>query len=127
MKKIVLCTVALTFLALSVPPLSVVSQTPEETRVTGTLHRGSPPQSGPQPNETGYWLKLDKPIIFAEGTRSERVVKDITLTVPADLQDKARELESRHVIVTGPMECTMHYTPWTATCNITVKQIDTAK
>ena len=126
MKNIMLRAALFILLALSVSTLPAVSQTPAETRVTGTLHLGPINQSGPRPSGTGYWLRLDKPIVFDQGTRSERRVKDVTLTVPAVLQDKARELEGQHVIVTGPMECTMHFTPWTATCNITVKQIDKA-
>ena len=126
MKKIVLCAALFIFLALSVSNLHAGSQAPAETRVTGTLHLGSINQAGPQARGTGYWLRLDKPIIFDQGTRSERIVKDVTLTVPADLQDKARELEGQDVVVAGSMACTMHFTPWTATCNITVKQIDKA-
>jgi hypothetical protein len=127
MKNIVLCAALFILLALSVSTLPAVSQTPAETRVTGTLHLGSINQAGPRPSGTGYWLRLDKPIVFAQGTRSERVVKDVTLTVPAGLQDKARELESQHVVVAGPMDCTMHFTPWTATCDLRVKQIDRAE
>jgi hypothetical protein len=127
MKNIVPCAALFILLMLSVSNSPAVSQTPEETRVSGTLHLGSMYQSGHPSNGTGYWLRLDKPMVFDQGTKSERIVKDVTLTVPTDLQDKARELEGQDVVVVGPMACTMHFTPWTATCNIAVKQIEAAE
>lgn len=137
MKKIRLFAVLFTFLALSLLNLPAVSKTPDETRVTGTLHLGAIPflppqppgsidQSGPQPNETGYWLRLDKPIYVLEGTKSEASTNIVVLRVPADLREKAMKLDDRHVVAVGLMNCTGNWSVG-AHCNMLVKQIDMAE
>jgi len=122
MKKIILIAMVFAVLALTVPCSPAVSQAQEETRITGVLHLDSMSKSGQV-----YWVTLDKPIIFAPGSKSERVVRDVKLVMPADLQEKAKKLDGKHVVAVGPMECTMSYTPWTASCEMLVKQIDLAK
>jgi hypothetical protein len=74
--------------------------------------------------EQDFRLSLDNPLVFAQGSKSERVVKDIGLIVSAGLREKALKLEGRPVVVEGPLDCTMHYSPWTASCDMTVRQID---
>lgn len=132
MKKIGLFAVLFMFLALSLSNLPAVSKTTDETRVTGILNRIEPRYTGNSEDsfilgEKGYWLTLDKPIVFNEGSKSERVVKGVKLTVPADLQEKVQELDGQHVAVVGILECVMHYSPWGASCNMLVKQIDLAE
>lgn len=136
MKKIVLFAALFSFLALSLPNLLAVSKTPDEARVTGTLHLGSIPftlqapgsihQSGPQPNETGYWLRLDEPIYVLKGTKSEASTDVVVLRVPVNLQEKTMKLEGEHVVAVGTMECTGNWYEG-AYCNMLVKQIDRAE
>ncbi len=109
-----------------------IAKASDESSLTGTLSSIKPGYTGSQEDsfilgEKGYWLTLDSPIIFNEGSKSERVVKGVRLTVPADLEEKASELEDQHVVVTGQMNCTMHYSPWTASCEMLVTQIDLAE
>lgn len=87
----------------------------KETRLTGTL------------GEKGSLLALDSPLYFARGSKSERVVAEVRLIVPEDVRDKVMKLEHKHVEVAGPMNCTMEYSPWTATCELTVRQIEPAE
>lgn len=94
-------------------PLSAAGA--KETRLTGTL------------GEKGSLLVPDRPIYFAKGSRSERVVTNVRLNVPEDVRDKVMKLEGTHVAVAGPMECTMEYSPWTAACELTVRQIEPAR
>ena len=104
----------------------------EEQRLSGNLYLEVVSPTGAAGNssisrEQNYRLSLYNPIFFAKGTRSERVVRDIGLVIPADMREKVLKLEDKHVLVEGPMDCTMHYSPWTASCDMTVRQIDTAK
>lgn len=140
MKKVKLSSVVFTFLALSLLNLPAVSKTPDvtrEVRVTGTLHLGSIPilppqppgsidQSGPEPNETGYWLRIDKPVYVFEGTKSEASTNIIVLRVPANLREKAMKLDDRHVVAMGLMNCTGSWSIG-AHCNMLIKQIDMAE
>jgi len=123
MKKIVLCAALFMFLALSVSNLSAISQTPAETRVTGTLHLGSMPVI--QPNETGYWLRLDEPLYVLKGSKSEASTDVVVLRVPADLLEKTMGLKGRRVVVAGTMECTGNWRVG-AHCDMLAKQIDLA-
>ena len=139
MKKIFLFAVLFTFLALSLLNLPAVSKTPDETRetrVTGTLHLGYIPIPAPQPpgavershpaNQTGYWLKLDKPIYVLEGSKSEASTDIVVLRVPERLLKKTKMLDGRHVVTTGQMHCTGNWNVG-AYCNMNVKQIDMAE
>jgi hypothetical protein len=83
----------------------------KEERLVGTLV------------EKGNWLGLDKPIYFAKGSKSERSVNKVRVNTPPDLKETVLKLEHRHVAVSGIMECAMHYSPWTASCEMTVKEI----
>lgn len=121
MKKMGLFAVLFTFLALSLYNLPAVSNTPKETRVTGTLHVGSIPVI--QPNETGYWLKSDELIYVHKGSKSEASTDVVKLRVPADLQEKARKLDGQHVVVVGLMNCTGNWAVG-AHCDMLVKQIE---
>jgi hypothetical protein len=94
---------------------SLVDTVAKETRLTGTL------------GENGASLALDSPIYFAKGSKSERVVTNVRLNVPDEVRDKVRKLQHKHVEVAGPMECTMEYSPWTAICELTVRQIEPAE
>jgi hypothetical protein len=87
----------------------------KETRLTGTLSKGA------------SWLVPDQPIYFAKGSKSERVVSKVRLNVPADLQGKIPAMENRHVVADGPMECTMEFSPWTASCELTIKHVEVIK
>jgi hypothetical protein len=124
MKKMILLALALAVLLLSLPyNLPAKSQTPAETRVTGTLHLGSMPVI--QPNETGYWLRSDQPIYVLKGSKSEASTDIVVLRVPADLLEKTRKLNGRHVVAVGLMNCTGKW-PAGANCNMLVKQIGIA-
>lgn len=72
-----------------------------------------------------YWLELDKQIVFAPGSKSERIVKNVSLELSTKLLDKTKNLVDRHVEVGGVRECIFLYSPWTATCKIIVEQIST--
>lgn len=136
MKKIVLFTVLCTFLVLNLSILPAISNTPDETRVTGTLHLGSIPftpqppgsihQAGPLPNETGYWLRLDEPIYVLKGSKSEASTDVVVLRMPVNLQKKTMKLDGKHVAAMGTMKCTGNWHEG-AYCNMLVKQIDMAK
>jgi hypothetical protein len=89
----------------------------QEATITGTLERAE------IAGENTYWLKMDEPIVSARGSKSERTVSVVTLLVPADMQEKVSRLENMHVAVSGTMECNLLYTPWTATCDMQVKEI----
>ena len=133
MKKIFLFAVLSTFLALSLLNLPAISQTPTETSVTGTLHLGYIPIPAPQPpgavershpaNQTGYWLKLDKPIYVLEGSKSEASTDIVVLRVSERLLKKTKMLDGRHVVTTGQMHCTGNWNVG-AQCNMLVKQIE---
>ncbi len=47
--------------------------------------------------------------------------------MPADLQEKILKFEHQHVVLFGQMECTMYYSPWTASCEMTIGQMEMAK
>lgn len=87
----------------------------KETRLTGTLSKGA------------FWLVLDQPIYFAKGSKSERVVSKVKMNVPTDLKEKIPAIENRHVVVDGPMECAMEFSPWTASCELTIKHVEVIK
>jgi len=86
-----------------------------ETRLTGTFSEGA------------SWLVLDQAIYFAKGSKSERVVRKVKINMPSDLQVKIPAIEKRHVAVDGPMECTMEFSPWTASCVLTIKHVKEIK
>ncbi len=75
--------------------------------------------------EKGTWLALDTPIHFAKGSRSERVVERVRLSVPPELRERVAAMDGRHAVLEGTMECTMLFTPWSATCELRVKQAET--
>ena len=89
----------------------------QETTIAGTL------ESAEVAGEKTYRLKLDEPIVSARGSKSERTVSIVTLIVPAAMQEKAAKHEDKHVAVSGTMECRTLYSPWTATCDMQVKEI----
>ncbi len=98
-------------------------ETQSEINVTGRLYRLKPVHTGnrQEHNISGameYRLKLDKAIVFSEGSRSERRVGDLKLIVPEALQEKVLKLEGRQVMVEGTMHCTMYFSPWTADCDV---------
>lgn len=109
----------LSALSLGLLPLNAFAEfdAVQETTIAGTLERAE------IAGEKTYWLKLDEPIVSARGSKSERTVEIVTLLVPADMQGKVSELEGKHVAVSGTMECRLLYTPWTATCDMQVKEI----
>lgn len=133
MKKILLFAVLFTLLTICLLNLPAITQTPTETSVTGTLHLGYIPIPPPQPpgsieqshppNQTGYWLKLDKPIYVLEGSKSEASTDIVVLRVQERLLKKTKKLDGRHVIVTGQMHCTGNWNVG-AQCNMLVKQIE---
>ncbi len=104
------------------------SEVRKDTRVTGTIHcmqpvhtdENSASQALPK---SGYGLRLDKPIVFAKGSKSERTVSALNLILSAMAKNQASKLEGRHVEISGSMECTMHFSPWVATCDLSVDQI----
>ncbi|ABK99873.1 hypothetical protein [Pelobacter propionicus] len=75
--------------------------------------------------EQGTWLVLDEPIHFAKGSRSERVVERIRLSVPPELRERVAAMDGRHAVLEGTMECAMLFTPWSATCVLRVKRAET--
>lgn len=109
----------LSALSLGLLPLNTFAEfdAVQEATITGILERTE------VAGEKTYWLKLDEPIVSARGSRSERTVEIVTLLVPAHMREKVSGLEGRHVAVSGTMECRLLYTPWTATCDMQVKEI----
>jgi len=107
---------ALTMVLLPLNSFAVFDAVQETTRA-GTL------ESADIAGEKTYQLKLDEPIVSARGSKSERVVSVVTLIVPADMQEKVSKLEDMQVAVSGTMECRPLYSPWTATCDMQVKEI----
>jgi hypothetical protein len=89
----------------------------QETTITGTL------ENAEIAGENTYWLKLDEPIVSARGSKSERTVSVVTLLVPADMLEKVSKLGDKHVAISGTMECRPLYTPWSAECDMQVKEI----
>jgi len=87
----------------------------QETRLAGIFDEGA------------SWLVLDQPIYFAKGSRSERVVRKVKMITPENLQKKILAIEHRHVVVNGPMKCAMEYSPWTASCELTIKHVEGIK
>jgi len=134
MKRIYLFTLFFIFVVCVSPVFSFSSKPADETTFTGNLFYGTIPslkQPGAsasnrdkQLTKIGYWLKLDKPLIFAPGSKSQRVVNHIEIVFSADMKENARQFINRHVEVNGSMNCEMHYTPWTATCTLNVTQIN---
>lgn len=109
----------LSALSLGLLPLNTFAEFDDvrEATITGILERAE------IAGEKTYWLKLDEPIVSARGSKSERTVSVVTLIVPAAMREKVSELEGSHVAVSGTMECRLLYTPWTATCDMQVKEI----
>jgi len=109
----------LSALSLGLLPLNTFAEfdAVQEVTITGTLERAE------IAGEKTYWLKLDEPIVSARGSKSERTVSVVTLLMPADMQEKVSRLENMHVAVSGTMEFKLLYTPWTATCDMHVKEI----
>ncbi|HPD55635.1 MAG TPA: hypothetical protein P5294_00595 [Smithellaceae bacterium] len=137
MKKIYLFTFFFVFVVCVSPVFSFSSKPAAETTFTGNLFYGAIPsvkQSGASVSKpdkelakTEYWLKLDKPLVFAPGSKSQRVVNHLEIIFSSDLQENARQFVNHHVKVNGQMDCEMHYTPWTATCTLKVTQITLSK
>lgn len=133
MKRIYLFTVVLIFALYISPVFSFSSKPADETTFTGNLFYGAMPHvkqpgaSASNPDKQlakiGFWLKLDKPLIFAPGSKSQRVVNHLEIVFSADMKENARQFVNRHIEVNGSMNCEMHYTPWTATCTLNVTQI----
>ncbi len=108
-------------------PIPAGSEVQKDTRVTGTLHRIEPVNAGGNNGifiESGYGLRLDTLIVFARGSKSERTVSDLNLIMSPVVQTQASRLEGRPVEATGLMECTMHFSPWTATCYLSVEHME---
>lgn len=74
--------------------------------------------------EKGTWLALDAPIHFAKGSRSERVVERVRLSVPPELRERVAAMDGRPAVLEGTMECAMLFTPWSATCVLRVKRVE---
>jgi hypothetical protein len=114
---------------LTAAPFETQTETRTDTQVAGTLVRIKPVITGNSDENQGtgemeYRLELDKPIVFSKGSKSERSVNDMKLVVPDGMRQQVMKLEGRHVEVQGTMNCTMYFSPWTATCNLFVRQID---
>ena len=134
MKRIYLFTLFFIFVVCVSPVFSFSSKPTDETTFTGNLFYGAIPYvkqpgasaSNPdkQLSKIGYWLKLDKPLIFAPGSKSQCVVNHLEIVFSADMKENARQFVNRHIEVNGSMNCEMHYTPWTATCTLNVTQIN---
>jgi len=133
MKRKCLFTLFFVF-AVSVSPVFSLSSKPaDETTFTGNLFYGAMPSlkqpdasTGKPDNQlakTGYWLRLDKPLVFSPGSKSQRVVNHLEIVFSTATQENARQFVHHHVKVNGQMDCEMHYTPWTATCTLKVTQI----
>lgn len=105
-------------------PAAAPFESQTETQVTGTLDHVVTVIAGN--SETEYRLKLDKSIIFSKGSKSERTVSAMKLDVPDGLQQKVLKLEGKHVAVQGTMTCEMLFSPWTAECDLLVRQIEPA-
>lgn len=112
-------TLILSALSMGLLPLNAFAEfeTVQEATISGTLERAE------IAGEKTYWLKLDEPIVSARGSKSERSVSVVTLLVPAGMQERVAKLEDKHVAVSGTIECRLLYTPWTATCDMRVKEI----
>ncbi|MBA4392657.1 MAG: hypothetical protein C0407_03795, partial [Desulfobacca sp.] len=131
--KSLLFTLLWTFLAFNLFSYPALSDSPGDLGLSGTLRLGSIPstpqpfgsihQSGPLPNETGYWLRLDKPIYVLKGSKSEASTDIIVLRVPKHLQEKSGKLEGKQVTARGTMKCTGNWREG-ASCELLVKQID---
>jgi hypothetical protein len=133
MKRI--CVFAFFFvLAVYVSPIfSFSAKQAEKTTFSGILFYGIMPCVGQpdvpaskpvnQPPQARYWLKLDKPLVFSPGSKSQRVVNNLEVIFLPDMQEKAGKFVGRRVEVRGSMDCEMHYTPWTATCTLHSAQI----
>ena len=114
--------------AYQVVAIETFPETQSEINVTGRLYCLKPVHAGnrQEHNISGaikYRLKLDKAIVFSEGSRSERRVGELKLIVPESLQEKVLKLEGSRVMVAGTMHCIMYFSPWTAECDVSVKNI----
>jgi hypothetical protein len=133
MKRIYLFTLFFVFVVYVLPAFSFSSKPADETTFTGNLFYGTMPSlkqpdaSASKPDKQfakiGYWLKLDKPLVFAPGSKSQRVVNHLEIFFSVAMQENARQFVNHHIEVKGSMDCEMHYTPWTATCTLKVTQI----
>jgi hypothetical protein len=81
-------------------------------------------KNNPVPDGNDYRVKLDEPIVFSKGSKSERSTGIVTLILPVRFMEKASKLEGKHVSTTGSFDCTMSYSPWTVTCNMAVDKLD---
>ncbi len=134
MKRIYLFTLFFVFVICVSPVFSFSSKPADETTFTGNLFYGAMPSlkqpdasAAKQDNQlakTGYWLKLDKPLVFAPGSKSQRVVNNLEIVFSTATKESARQFVNHHVKVNGQLDCEMHYTPWTATCTLMVTQIN---
>jgi hypothetical protein len=126
-KLLVLVFLGLLTLGLSyqVAAIETFPETQSEINVTGRLYRLKLNTGIRQESDINseYRLKLDKALVFSEGSRSERRVGELKLMVPEALQEKVLKLEGRQVMVEGTMHCTMYFSPWTAECDVLVKKI----
>ena len=105
----------------------------DKTTFTGNLFYGAiphvkqPSASASNPDKQlakiGFWLKLDKPLVFAPGSKSQRVVNHLEIVFSTDMKESARQFVNHNVKIKGSMDCEMHYTPWTATCTLKVTKI----
>lgn len=134
MKRIYLFTLFFVFVVCVSPVFSFSSKPANETTFTGNLFYGiipsvvQPGAAASKPDnkitKIGFWLKLDKPLVFAPGSKSQRVVNHLEIDFSTATQESARQFVNHHVKVNGQMDCEMHYTPWTATCKLKVTQIN---
>jgi hypothetical protein len=133
MKRIYLFTLFFGFVVCVSPVFSFSSKPADKTTFTGNLFYGvmpslkQPDASAAKPDnqlaKTSYWLKLDKPLVFAPGSKSERTVNNLEIVFSTAMQENARQFVNHHVKVNGQIDCEMHYTPWTATCTLNVTKI----
>ena len=88
----------------------------QEIRVSGTLHLGK---------IDPYWLEADQPLYVLKGSKSEAQTTVVKLSIPAELLEKVKQLDGRHVVAVGLMDCTGNWAVG-ALCNMLIKQIDIA-
>lgn len=134
MKRICLFTFFFLLAVYVSPIFSFSAKQADKTTFSGILLYGAVPSvqqpgastSKPdkQSAKTGYWLKLDKPLVFSPGSKSQRVVNNLEVIFLPDMHEKAAKFVERRVEIKGAMNCEMHYTPWTATCTLNALQIN---
>ena len=68
----------------------------QEKQITGVLHLDK---------LIPFRLEADGPLFVNKGSKSEGSTRDVSLTIPDELQSKAKALEGKRVVVVGKLEC----------------------